>query len=401
MIGLIKDWLRRRRVKKFLAAARRRRDFDCDLWSAGTVASVDGFISGGRAALASRDRAALAGFAAGMESAFAGLVPPVPRFRAMMREYMDIFAVVMAVAFGIRALALQPFIIPTGSMQPTLFGIHYVDHGTGYFHADTRYPDLANYLLFSATRAWAVTTASGYFNPTSPKAVPGWIPSTRFVVGEESYTLPGEPGKVVDYAKLSPALPLPEGAVLADGFLVGGDSLFVERISHLFAGLSRGDIVVFNTEDLSYNNRPLSLISGYYYVKRLAGLPGDTLKIADGMLYVRPAQESEFRPITDFSGKFEKIFSGKGGYQGYQNGPAGFYLASSDETYTVPDGCYFMLGDNTSHSLDSRWWGPVPRRNIVGKAFVVFWPFSRRWGSMDVPPVPVSSSNEVNPMNLQ
>ncbi|MEA4862411.1 MAG: signal peptidase I [Victivallaceae bacterium] len=401
MIGLVKYLLMRRRVGKFLTAARRRRSFDNDLWSAEVLAAVDGFISSGDAALASRDRAALAGFASDMESVLAGLVPPVPRFRAMMREYMDIFAVVMAVAFGIRALALQPFIIPTGSMQPTLFGIHYVDHGTDYFNAGTRYPALANYLLFSATRAWAVTVGSGYFNPTSLKPVSGWVPRTSFVVGEDSYTLPGEPAKVVQYAKLSPALPLPEGAVLADGFLVGGDSLFVERISHLFSGLSRGDIVVFNTEGLSYNNRPLSLISGYYYVKRLVGLPGDTLKIVDGMLYVKPTRESAFRPITDFSGKFDKIFSGTGGYQGYQNGPAGFFLSSADDTYTVPDDCYFMLGDNTSHSLDSRWWGPVPRRNIVGKAFVVFWPFSRRWGKMDASPIPVPSSNEINPMNLQ
>lgn len=401
MTSLVKYLLLRRRVGKFLVGARRRRSFDNDLWSSETLAAVGILIASGEVALASRDRAGLAAYAAGMETEFARAVPPVPRIRAAMREYMDILAVVMAVAFGIRALALQPFIIPSGSMQPTLFGIHYVENGSKYFNASAGYPSIVNYLLFSATRAFAVTTGSGYFNPASQQAIPGWVPSTRFVVGEKSYVLPGEPQKVEEYARLNPMLPVPEGAVLADGFLSGGDSLFVERISHLFRGLSRGDIVVFNTEDLSYNNRRLSTLSGYYYVKRLVGLPGDTLKIADGMLYLKPEGEGEFRPITEFSDKFAKIFSDEGGYRGYENGPRGLFLSSPEDTYVVPEDSYFMMGDNSSHSLDSRYWGPVPRQNIVGKAMVVFWPFSRRWGRMDVSPVPVPSDSETNPMSLQ
>ena len=49
----------------------------------------------------------------------------------------------------------------------------------------------------------------------------------------------------------------------------------------------------------------------------------------------------------------------------------------------VPAGCYFMLGDNSQFSLDSRFFGAVPRKNLVGRSWFVFWPFSRRWGFTD------------------
>ena len=63
--------------------------------------------------------------------------------------------------------------------------------------------------------------------------------------------------------------------------------------------------------------------------------------------------------------------------------PCGYYLQTPDAEFVVPKDEYFMLGDNTKYSSDSRIWGTVPRRNIVGKAFLVFWPFSRRWGLAD------------------
>lgn len=61
---------------------------------------------------------------------------------------------------------------------------------------------------------------------------------------------------------------------------------------------------------------------------------------------------------------------------------AGFSRFRAANTPSPPDH-YFMLGDNSEFSLDSRFFGPVPRRNLVGKAWLVFWPFSRRWGIAD------------------
>ena len=53
------------------------------------------------------------------------------------------------------------------------------------------------------------------------------------------------------------------------------------------------------------------------------------------------------------------------------------------DEFKIPKGQYFMMGDNSNNSLDSRYWGPVPRKNIIGTAMGVFWPFSHRWGVAD------------------
>ncbi|UKI33784.1 MAG: signal peptidase I [Lentisphaeria bacterium] len=161
-----------------------------------------------------------------------------------------------------------------------------------------------------------------------------------------------------------------------------GIIFFVERFSLYLFPLRRGDIVVFNTDGLIADSRKLSDVSGFYYIKRLVGLPGDTLKIVDNVLHVKPRGEKEFRPIAEFNPVFEKLYSGKGGYQGHLNF-MGHHLAAPGSEYVVPEDHYFMMGDNSQFSLDSRFFGAVPRENLVGKAWIVFWPFSRRWGRID------------------
>ena len=315
----------------------------------------------------------------------------------------------MMIIFGIRAMFLQTFAIPTGSMQPTLFGIHYVNADSPYHGANPRFPDNLNEILFSATPAEAVIQVpGGAYNPertaltapdVSPLSLAQFTPHTSVAIGDATYVLPGQPGHVADYADLDPRKFYTPGSVLADGYLSGGDYLFVERFSHLFRGLRRGDIVVFTTEGLSTpDGRNLTEQSGYYYVKRLAGLPGDTLKIVDRKLYIRPASATEFVPVETLDRRFEKIFSNMGGYHGYVHGPEKLmpHLAAPGAEFTVPAGHYFMLGDNSANSLDSRSWGTVPRGNIVGKPAMVFWPFSRRWGAPDRrEPLPVETGESL------
>jgi len=113
-----------------------------------------------------------------------------------------------------------------------------------------------------------------------------------------------------------------------------------------------------------------------HYIKRLAGMPGQTLRIdpprlfVDGALATNPA--------------FQRVMSMENGYRGYSNGPAGgggfTYLGNPDATFTVPARSYFALGDNSYHSRDSRDWGIVPERNVAGRGFFVYWPFTSRWG---------------------
>ena len=322
-----------------------------------------------------------------------------------VRELLDLLLVVGAVAAGIRGLFLQPFRIPTGSMQPTLYGIHY-QYKDGSWR--DKLPAPLQYAFFGRRRAELVVLEDGRLDPASFRTSDGIFKTdTTFRIGNREYTLPGEKEKVKKYAEFTfsdasgraAADPFTgetlvdseklyrRGEVLANGYVTTGDHLFVERCSLYLRPPKRGDVMVFNTENLFIDTGsrriPLSERSGYYYIKRVAGLPGDTLKILDGFLYVRPEGATEFRRADELDPRFKKIFSGNGGYNGYGNDePHARYLREGEE-FTVPKRHYFMLGDNTNFSMDSRYFGAVPRRNLVGRALFVFWPCSRRWGVAD------------------
>lgn len=304
----------------------------------------------------------------------AGILPR--RKWHLLREYADIIAVAVTVAFGIRALFLQPFKIPTGSMQPTLFGIHYANA-----NVPVKLPQPFPALLSGAVAAEAKIKAPGFLDIDSFKEISSnpLQQQTQFQIGGMNYRLPGDRDQIINYCRLSDTLRYNTGDVLCDGWLLSGDHLFVDRFSHHLTGLRRGDVIVFNTGNILYRSASLN---GYYYIKRLIGLPGDTLKIENSMIHVRPRNAKDFSPITQFNPAFEKIYSNKGGYHGHLSIPGGL-LGSPEATYTVPEDSFFALGDNSASSLDSRYWGVVPRANIVGKGLWVFWPFSRRWGLVD------------------
>lgn len=309
-----------------------------------------------------------------------------------LRNWLDLFIVVGAVAFGVRGLYLQPFKIPTGSMQPTLYGIH--------FRSDTplgkKAPGAINYALYSVRRAEAKTSAAGMLDVDSFRHSGFWTDRTSFVIGDRRYSLPGEPRKVVSYAGLNPEKEYLPDETLANGFLSLGDHLFVERFSLYLAPPERGEVMVFSTEGLTAEGKNLTALSGYYYVKRLAALPGDVVKLENNRLWIKAPGAKKFVPVTELAPRFKKVYSGKGGYQGHLDsmGVPEFSLGTE---YTVPPDHYFMLGDNSAFSLDSRFFGAVPRRNLVGRAWFVFWPFTRRWGTVDhAPPLDVPTGEPEN-----
>ena len=140
---------------------------------------------------------------------------------------------------------------------------------------------------------------------------------------------------------------IPTGSMIPT-FMVG-DRIFVDKISYRFHPPERGDIIVFKY--------PLDKKKDF--VKRLAGLPDETLEIRDGRLLIN-GKVIEDPPFSNY-----------------------YYYNRQDWDYGkpapihVPGSAYFVLGDNSSQSSDSRNWGFVPKKNLVGKAFFIWWPPNR------------------------
>lgn len=164
---------------------------------------------------------------------------------------------------------------------------------------------------------------------------------------------------------------IPSGSMLPTLHI--NQRVLVDRIGSDFTSPQIGDIVVFHPPasetcaDPNEGERPdgqqsLSACdvaqtkqSTQTYIKRVVGLPGDRLSIRDGHVYRNGVREKDsFTMPCD--GATECNF------------PA---------TITVPRGDYYMMGDNRPDSLDSRFWGPVPKAWIIGKAFFTYWPPDR------------------------
>lgn len=119
-----------------------------------------------------------------------------------------------------------------------------------------------------------------------------------------------------------------------------GDKVIGFRLSYLFSDPKRGDIVMFNAPDKEKT----------IYIKRIIGLPGDTIKIENNKLYI--------------NGELYEEDYVKNGWSGM----------TGTFTYEVPKGEYFMMGDNRDHSNDSRAWGSVKKDEIIAKAIFRYYP---------------------------
>jgi signal peptidase I len=126
------------------------------------------------------------------------------------------------------------------------------------------------------------------------------------------------------------------------------DRVIVNRLAYRFRDPARGDIVVFDAPQAAATNCG----EGGTYVKRLIGLPGDTV--------------SERHGVISINGKPLK-----------ENYTIGAAQDPTTGTWHVPKGRYFLVGDDRAHSCDSRVWGTVPRSSLIGPILLTYWPPDR------------------------
>jgi signal peptidase I len=159
--------------------------------------------------------------------------------------------------------------------------------------------------------------------------------------------------------------------------ILTGDMLFVDRMSYHFVEPARGDTFVFRTNNIPGLNDQYGQPSQSYYVKRLAGVPGQKLRVGDkGELFVDGQVVTSPEPMALNSQRaMDK------GYYGYLPEAGGDrYAIPLQQEYTVTAGHYFALGDNSANSFDSRGWGEVPAQDVVGKPLFILHPFTSHWG---------------------
>jgi signal peptidase I len=137
------------------------------------------------------------------------------------------------------------------------------------------------------------------------------------------------------------------------------DRVLACRICLDFGPPSRGDIVVFNTPSEAASRCG----EGGTFVKRVIGLPGDTVKEDDsGFIYIRGPDSKKFVKLNEpYVTKDQRL---------RDSGHFG-------QSWHVPPNSYFMMGDNRPQSCDSRTWGSVPRSKLIGIVFFVYWPPDR------------------------
>ena len=318
---------------------------------------------------------------------------------AAWRENIEVLLVAIAVAMGIRTFFVQPFKIPTGSMQPTLYGItstpdlsynrafspssspdanfeipnalvrffKFWYSGVGYTHVKarqdgriSRIDDPKRFLLFNLhQRFWL---------EGDPKPYHIWFPPDGLFVR----------AGLVNQFGYNPRV-FQAGEDIMKIKVISGDHLFVDRMTYNFRRPKLGEIIVFETRGIS------RLPQDQFYIKRMVGMGGQKVQIGNDR-HIRingqrlDTNTPHFERVYSFPPDrppLDSIYSGH--LNEYVARQHGMSLAPNFDTendvFTVSPNHYIVMGDNTVNSSDSRSWGDFSQENVIGRSFLVYWPF--------------------------
>ncbi len=326
----------------------------------------------------------------------------LPYPRSEIREYVEMALVVITVVLAFRTFFFQPFTIPTGSMQPTLYGITHQDLRdkpdakipTGWERFVDRWGRGIQYVHVVAERDGELSAIE------SPQRVLLFLRKQRFRVGEHWYTvwfppdqlLPGRSDAGGNRAGVRFGQTYRKGDDLIKVAVKTGDYLFVDRLTYNFRKPERGEIIVFETAGITGPaERPdLRPAANTFYIKRLIATGGERVNIGnDRRIRINgerldaatPRFENVYhfnQPPRDshYSGHVNQLIASQ-----HDRGNLAYYFRDESASFTVrPEHC-MAFGDNTMNSLDSRSWGDFPQANILGKSAFVYWPvLSGRFG---------------------
>ncbi len=384
----------RKHVKKILSAQR-------DLLSAQAIDAVEAAMRSMKEAVANRiPKDALLKEMEKLEKVADKWLKPYPS--ATMRENIEVLLVAIAVAMGIRTFFLQPFKIPTGSMQPTLYGIT----SNPDFHQSRAFPQdlgpspdfdipnrlqrLISFWINGVSYTHVVAKSEGSLQDFErPKRFALFTLWQRFQVGDDWYTVWFPPedllarsGLVSYFGQRNPKVFKP-GEDIIKIKVVSGDHLFVDRLTFNFRRPKRGEIIVFETTGID------ALPQNQFYIKRLVALGGEKVRIGnDRHLIIDGKRLDSSTPHFEFVYSFngppkESTFSGHvNQFVADENGfgsLAGLFPTEATEVQIKPNH-YMVMGDNTVNSSDSRTWGDFPREKVIGKSFFVYWPIGTQDG---------------------
>lgn len=356
------------------------------------------------------------------------------------RENVEVFLVAIAVAMGIRTFFLQPFKIPTGSMQPTLYGItSFPDysHDPGFGFNDVRdftipsgverFKEWVHGVSFVVLKADQSGTYDGMSRPLrllvidikqtiwfagKPHTI--WFPPDT---GDQAYRAGGIIGFVSSLFRplqpdrstgasddprpsLEARMGLKRGQPFAAGSdlmrikLVSGDHLFVDRLTYNFRRPLRGEIVVFETRGIIARdgNGVNRMRQDQFYIKRLVAMGGEKVQVGDDRhLRVNGTRLDAATPHFEFVYSFDpKATPADSKFSGHVNQFVAnqidprYWIAPNfrdgSVVYQVPESSFMVMGDNTMNSFDSRAWGGFPANNVIGRSCFVYWPLSSRFG---------------------
>jgi signal peptidase I len=304
---------------------------------------------------------------------------------AAVRENVKEIFSAATVILAFTTFFLQLTKIPTGSMQPTLYGIVSENlRDSSDVKVPGRISRFLGYWIHGISYYQITAKADGSIEKVeAPQLIFPFVKRQRIKAGGHWYTVWFPPERLAERAGLGVGQELRKGEDIIRLKVVSGDHLLMDRLTYNFRRPRRGEIIVFKTKGIS------ELPQGQLYIKRLVALGGERVRIGNDQHLVINGQR-----LDAATPRFENVYTfnptrPEHNYFGHVNqhvasrmvigSIAHFFKTESDEYFVKPHH-YLAMGDNTMNSYDSRQWGAFSDRNVIGKCWFVYWPFTDRFG---------------------